>query len=424
MNYRKIKVAWICQISNQQIRNKLKFYKYTPMALLRMFYGNIFQHDCAKWNTNAIEEFEKFDDIELHIISPHLYISRLQEFSINNIHYHIFNSEDDNVIDVLKTRVLKKKRTNYNKNSKTINRLIERINPDIVQMIGAENPFYSESALLLSRKRPFIITLQTLMNDPDFLANYPITEESYNYRSEIERKIIVKADYIASKVLLFRKIIKDKIKPDAIFLDMNLAVGEKVMENNDDRSYDFVYFAADISKAVDYTIEVFALTKKKHPDITLLVVGGYSDSLMQQLKVRMRELDLGDEIKFIGRPNTHADVMKEIRKARFAVIPLKIDLISCTIRESMANGLPVVTTITPSTPSLNRDRNCILLSEKYDYQAMADNMCLLLENPELVSELIENSTKTINEKYSNASFMKDWRDEYYKILNRKHDKNS
>lgn len=421
MDNRKIKIAWICCVSNQQIRDKLKFYKWTPTALLRRITGKIYLQDYAKWNTNAINEFEKFSDIELHIISPHLHLSNLQEFSINNINYHIFNSEDDSIIDVIKTRFFKIKRKNYNKNSRKINEIIEQINPDLVQMIGVENPHYGESGLLLSRRRPFIINLQTLMSDPNFLNNYPISKESYDYRSKIERELIIRADYIGTKVELFKNIISKNIKNNAFFIDMSLAVGENVNITDSVKDYDFVYFAADISKAIDHAIEAFALAKKKHPNITLLVVGGYCNSLMQQLKTRMNELGIGNEIKFVGKPETHDEVINEIRKARFALLPLKIDLISSTIRESMANGLPVITTITPMTPELNAKRKSVLLSNTYNYQEMADNMCLLLGNPDLASELIENAIITTNERYSNEFFMNEWRNRYFEILNKNYE---
>ena len=120
-----------------------------------------------------------------------------------------------------------------------------------------------------------------------------------------------------------------------------------------DKLYDFVYFAADISKAVDYAIEGFAIAKKSFPNITLHVVGGYSDSYMQTLRDKMQELGLGQEVDFTGKLLTHDDVLAEIRKAKFALLPLKVDLIAGTIREAMSNGLPVVTTVTPVTPTLN-----------------------------------------------------------------------
>lgn len=411
----KIKIVWICHFSNLEVRRYLKFDKWTPMAIVRRIFGKNSVTDYAMWNTNAIREFEKFDDVELHIIAPHYMISGLQEFEINHIHYHFFETEDSSLASKLKSHVFRKLKTSYAKNSKVICRLVEKIHPDVVHMIGAENPYYGESALSLSEQIPFIVSLQTLMADPAFFVNYPILKDQYDYRSELEAAIIRRADYIASKAEHFRKIIHEKVASEATFLDMTLAVGEDVVIVDCEKLYDFVYYAADISKAIDYALEAFALAKQRYHDITLHVVGGYSESFMQQIKVQMIKLGIESGIDFTGRLATHDEVITEIRKARFAILPLKIDLIACTIREAMANGLPVISTITPVTPKLNENRDSILLSEKGDVKVMADNMCHLLSDEAFAKRIQKNAVETLSEQYSNAAAMREWKERYYEV---------
>lgn len=416
---KKIKVVWICHFSNEQIRNHLRFAHWTPSAIVRsIFKRKGFLNDFAVWNTNAIREFEKFtDDIELHIVAPHSAISgKVQNFELNGIHYHFFASQTDSLYTHIKTRLgIQIIQTSYTKNSKIILNLLKSINPDIIHLIGAENPHYSESALDIPKEKPLIVSLQTLMSDPDFFNNYPISKVDYDYRCGLEQQIIKHASFIALKSDRFRNIIIEHIKPHAKFLDMSLAVGENINLTPTEKVFDFIYFAADIAKAVDYAIEAFALAKKIHSNITLHIVGGYSDSLMQNLKNQMTELGLGDEVSFTGKLPTHDDVINEIRKARFALLPLKIDLVSGTIREAMANGLPVVTTITPATPKLNEKRESVLLSLKGDHQAMADNMIKLLQSETLVKEIQQNAVMTLNERYDNYSVMNVWRKNYIKI---------
>lgn len=416
MNNKKIKVVWICHLSNALIKKHLKFSKWTLLTILRRLFGKTDIADFAQWNTNAIKEFEKFEDVELHIVAPYFNICGVQEFEINGIKYHFFQTEDDNIVSKIHHKITKKLKTSYSKNSKRIIQVINKINPDIIHMIGAENPYYSESALYLDNEIPFIVSLQTLMSDPDFLKNYPISQESYKYRSELESKIIAKANYIGSKVEHFRNIIRKEISPNAKFLDMSLAVGEEITIGEYKKEYDFVYFAANISKAVDWALEAFAIAKQQYSNITLHVVGGYSSDFMSNIKNRMQELGLGNEVDFTGLMPTHDDVIEEVRKARFALLPLKIDLITGTIREAIANGLPVVTTITPATPKLNEKRESVLLSEKEDFKAMADNICKLLSNTDYAKQIQQNAAQTIYERYSNETAMKEWRERYYEIL--------
>ena len=410
----KLRVVWICSVSNPQIRERIKFRKLSFLNFVRTLVGRSIG-DSAQWNTNAINEFEKFNDIELHIISPFSNILGIQEFNINGIYYHFFHNEDDNIFSKIYNKLSKNRNKTFPRNSKTIAKIVENINPDIIHLICAENPHYSESVLHLNNRKPIIVSLQTLLKDPIVFNNYPSFHNEYRYRVITESKIINKVDYIATKSEHFKTIIRTEINDKAKFLNMSLAIGEELHLDNCEKTYDFVYFAVGISKAIDYAIEAFAIAKNKHPNITMLVVGGYSLSLMSELKKRMNELSIVDNIHFTNILPTHEDVLSEIRKARFALLPLKADLVSSTIREAMANGLPVITTITPVTPKLNEDRNCILLSEKGDFKAMADNMCLLLEDEDLAKEMQKNAAIFITEKYSNNALMNEWKENYFQI---------
>lgn len=412
----KIRVVWVCHFSNAIIRKHLIFSKWTPLPFLNRLAGDNRFFDFAVWNTNAIREFEKFSDIELHIIAPHIGILGVHNFIINGINYHFFHSEDDNIISLVVKRLGKEVNRNYRKNTRIITNLVELIQPDIIHYIGAENPYYSLSALSMPSNVPLIVSLQTLMSDPEFLKNYPISRDAYVYRSNLEKSIIKRADFIATKVDYFRELIRSQIG-DVTFLDMTLALGENVNKlHSEKKQYDFVYFAANISKAADFAIKAFAFAKKKHNDISLHIIGGYDDSYMLSIKQEMEALGLTEGVDFTGKLPTYNDVIAEIRKARFALLPLKIDLISSTIREAMANGLPVITTVTPATPDLNQKRESVLLSEKGDAEHMADNMCKLLEDESLVNLLRDNGFQTVSDMYDNESAMQEWRRNYKNIL--------
>lgn len=412
----KIKVVWICHLSNPEIRNNLKFRKWSIVEVSKRIVGKGKYYDFASWNTKGIHEFEKFEDIELHIIAPHYGINGLQEFELNNIHYHFFHTEDDNMLSLFEKVFLHKVKKSYSLNTKRILSLIEKIKPDLVHLIGIENPYYAESALSMAKTIPLIVTLQTLMIDPDFQKNYPISKELYDYRAGLEETIIKRANYVASKVEHFRSIIREQEGQEVKFLDISLAVGESVNLSLTEKLYDFVYFAADISKAIDYALEAFAIVKKKYKDITLHVIGGYDETLMHEIKQQMKRLGLEEGVDFTGKLSTYDDVISEVRKCRFALLPLKIDLISGTIREAMANGLPVVTTITPSTPKLNMYRECVLLSQKGDFETMASNMCRLLEEPKFAEKMRLNSSIYLQERYDNKATMDAWRKTYHEIL--------
>lgn len=418
MNKEKLKVVWICQFSNKQVREHIK-YSRTYYKKLYGFNVNLCHNfkEYAIWNTNAIREFEKFDDICLTVIFPHSGISgNQQHFSINGVNYICFRPEDDNLCAFFKRRLTGKWEWEYKKHRRIVSQLLDEIQPDIVHLIGAEIPAYSVTLLDCPQTIPTITSLQTLMSTSDFKDNYPISEDAYEQRSRIEQMVIKRSDYIALRAENIRKVIKQDIKPDAIFLQMTLAVGIEINTKRDTIGYDFVYFANDVSKAGDDAIEAFAIACKKRPELRLNISGSCSDAFRKKMDVRLQELGVVQNVVFTGPKETHAEVLKQIKHSRFAVLPLKVDLISCTIREAMACGLPVVTTVTPATPSLNSERESILLSEKGDYQAMAENMLRLIDDETLAQKLRQNALVTIAEHYSNGAFMKKWRKAYYEII--------
>lgn len=418
---KKIKVVWICHFSDLKIRAKLKYSFFSFLGVLMFLLKKPYRNrDFSIWITNAIKEFEKKEDIDLTIIFPHYGVIRgMQEFNLGHINYCCYKQEEDRVIPFLKYHFCKGYHPTYAGSRFLVRKKIEEIKPDIVHVIGAENPCYGLAALDIPQNIPIILSLQTLLCGSDFEKNYPIEKKQLEYKKNVEQKLILRSDFIGTRVGLYREIIVKEIKPDAVFLDITLAVGEDVcVDVCDNKKYDFVYFAANISKAADDAIEAFAIALSKHPNITLNISGAYSQEYKSLLSKRIAELNISKSVFFTGPQATHGDVLNQIKKSKFAILPLKVDMLSGTIREAMACGLPVVTTITPYTPGLNNNRQCVLLSEKGDYQTMANNMLLLLNDERKAEELRDNALLTIQEKYSNKAFMEEWHNAYCEIYSR------
>ena len=228
--------------------------------------------------------------------------------------------------------------------------------------------------------------------------------------------IIQKSQYIATDISAFTNRILKDIKPHAKFLQIALAGGTEIDTTLYDKEFDFVYFAANVEKACDDAIEAFGLLCKRYPDITLNVSGAYDANFKKKLDNRIRALNIVGNVIFTGSQKTHTDVLRQIKKSRFALLPLKVDVVSGTIREAMACGLPVVTTITEGTPALNKERQSVLLSEQGDYVAMAGNMQKLLEDDEFADFIKNNAFETVRERWSNQRIISFWHDAYIKIL--------
>lgn len=424
MEKKKIKIAWVCEFSNPLVREHLAFRSLAFENFCRFLMGKPakIMADYDQWITNGIEEMKKFGELELHVISFHKYLKREKfDFEHDGVHYHFLKSEDDvRFICNIFRKILKKdtdKDLKYNRN--VVKQTLADINPDIIHYFGAENPEYSITSLDVDSSRtPLIVSLQTLMSSPKFKENYPISEELYKYRSGIEKKVLRNATFICAKSALYKEIIRRDINPDAMFFNQALFIAEKINVVKCEKLYDFVYFSANIEKACDLAVEAFIIVASKRRDLKLLVIGDYMPDFKAKMEKRLSDNGLLENVVFIGRLQTHDDVLEGIRKARFALLPLKVDLISGTIREAMASGLPVVTTITPSTPKFNADRESLLISEAGDHQAMAANMMKLLDDENFAAKLAENALITYKEKYENGRLAEDLLKIYKAVFNK------
>lgn len=373
--------------------------------------------DSAIWNTNAIEEMEKIDDVELHVICGVRGLAKKEVlYEDNGIHYYFFREQNSNVFRFILHQLFTKYTSRYKVNRRVISQLISEIQPDIVHVMGAENPYYSLSLLDVPSNIPTIIQLQALLTRLVNVTKVREEKKSFYYKGLMEREIIKKADYIGTTLDDFKKFIIEEIKSDAQFLDISLAMAQKINLEPSEKQYDFVYFSANISKAGEEALESFILAHKKNPTITLDIVGGYDEAFRARLDARINECGIDNCVTFEGRLPSHDDVIHQIHKARFALLPLKMDFVPNTLHEAMANGLPVVTTITDGTPSLNEKKKCVLLSEQNDFQAMADNMMALLENESLRNELRQNAAVYENERSNNRSIIAKWVEAYKNIV--------
>jgi hypothetical protein len=141
-----IKVLWLCHFSNQEVQEILK-----PQKKIGEY---------APWIFHLARLFEGEDTIELHIVSPHEYIKSYQSFTLKGIHYHFFNAhiplwgrhwpgffQFDFWSDFFFTK-------------RKVKKIIDRINPNIIHLHGAENAYYSSSILQFKEKFPVLITIQ------------------------------------------------------------------------------------------------------------------------------------------------------------------------------------------------------------------------------------------------------------------------
>lgn len=381
----KIKLVLINHFSNPLVREMLDLEPEGKHVKYR---------DLGMWNTNLIEGLKHRDDIDLYVISPHTGMKKIeQEFVQEGVHYFFYRRELPYPWGRIESHLFSQSKRNFPRNRKIVKRIIQRIKPDIVNLIGAENAYYSITALDVENI-PVIIHLQTVYANPDRIKN---TGSADKKRWEVELKIFHKTPYMACNSQRYYDLIK-QYEPNAIVFPRKWPVAEFPAIPEVEKKYDFVYFARFLNKnkGFDNAVEALGRFIKVHPNVKLLAVGR-KDNDWAKIETRINELGLNDAIETHNSITDYRDMLQFVRQGRFALLPITMDIISGTILESIRMKMPVVTCRTCGTPTLNEKRETVLISEIGDSDGLCQNMLQLYENVDLQNKLIENGLLYLKE---------------------------
>ncbi len=416
----KIKVVWLCHFSNREIRSSLIFsnniIEIVVRRLLKKKIKN-YKRDFAPWISYQINEFEKMSDVELHLLAPHEGMrKKRQNFIINGVSYHFFRPQDKCLLGKIKKKLIGVQNFEYEKNRIEIKRVVNTINPEIVNVIGAENPYYSIGALDITN-RPLLITCQTAYSS-DLFKKRLMAQQAYDYhRHDVEIKIHSKSKYFACDgVLQYETVLKNN--SDAIVFKYTFP-HRKPSTISLEKKYDFVFFAAALSesKGVEDLIDAFAIVAKLNNKVKLNIVGKCNLEYSRVLFNKIRKYNLDKQISFNDYFPEHSDMFLHITQARCAVLPIKLDEISGTVLEAMMLSIPVITNKTTGTPFLNKDGECVLLAEIDNIQSLADNMLKVLDNDDLLDRLSKNAKAFVDKEFDNTTSAKRLLSCYRAILN-------
>ncbi|WP_200977086.1 glycosyltransferase [Echinicola sp. 20G] len=152
------------------------------------------------------------------------------------------------------------------------------------------------------------------------------------------------------------------------------------------KEYDLLYIGVlEERKNINLIIEALALLKKDNLFPKFTIVG--KGPMEKKLKSLVKELNLVDQVIFAGHSNK---VIEFINKSRFFIITSKVEGIPCAMMESMACGLPAISTdvadisdvVNETTGFLINDPNSLNISKAIkkamqlsssEYQALSES---------------------------------------------------
>jgi glycosyltransferase involved in cell wall biosynthesis len=395
---KKLKIAWICHFRNAHINEVIKPYKY--------------RGEFAPWIPNFIRILKEHDDIELHIISPHTWIPKYTTFIEDDVTYHFFNCGipftgvpwfDFFPLDYW---------TDFYLNKWNVKRIIDRIQPDLIHLIGAENAYYSSSIIQFRNKYPVFITLQGFVNHASGIS------KKTEYSKKIERKILNSFNHYGIRnEKMYLDIKEFNASAKSYWNRFPVFFNNENYKNFYDKEFDVVFFARICNdKGIEDLVNATALIKKRKSDIKLLIIGTGSGDYINYIKSLAIKLSVDDNITWAGFLATQDQLHFSVSNARVSVLPTYFDNLPLTITESMFLKIPVVAYATDSIPELNKKVESILLVDKFDIDGLAEKILLLLENEELWNKMAEQGYKTINEWFDNSKVYPELRSAYEAVI--------
>jgi len=374
MSNKKLKVVWLCYFTNTEIQKILK-----PLRTV---------NEIAPWITNLIPLFENNENVELHIISQHEWIPFEKSFTINGVTYHFFNFG----IPLLGRHWPGFFRfdfiTDYFFLKYKVRKIIQRINPDIIHLHGAENEFCT-AITQFHRKYPVFITIQ------GFISKSSADSKIVQSRKKKEFEILKMFTHFGIRTETMGFEVK-AINPNAQLHWHDYRM-KPVQPYKIEKEYDLVFFARiSKDKGIVDLLKVVALIKKDKPDTSLCVIGG---GKIDEFKLLATKLGIEKNVHWAGFLPAQEDVHRLASKSKISVLPTYHDIVSGTIIESLFLKIPVVAYDVGSIHEVNKFDEIISLVPKGDIQLMARAILKLLSNERIQKEKAEKGYKRATEVF-------------------------
>lgn len=377
----KLKIVWICHFANEEIQGKLPLWKKTD--------------EFASWIPNVIKGLELRDDIELHVISPHEYLKHQFSLVSNNVCYHFIPYGIPIIHRHWPTIFRYDIFTDFSFFRGRVKNLIREIHPDLINLIGAENAYYSSSIFDFKGKYPILITIQGFISQ---MKRALTLTSPLSKRIEIEERILGEFNFFAGEQDSSTYI--SSFNKNYAFYRLYFPVNESLIFEIEDKEkrYDCIYYGRlSKEKGVEDFIKVIAELKVEIPKVKAIIIGPGNSEFYKSFA---KDLGCLENIDFGGFVNTQKELFAIVKSARVFLAPPYFERLSSTIREAMYLKVPIVAYATGGIPYVNEFGENILMVETGNYRAMAEKTMYLLKNEYKRIELAEKASDYAKQEYS------------------------
>lgn len=363
------KIVILCHFTNEEIQKKLPLWKKS--------------NEFASWMPNILKGLSQTKEYEFHVISPHNYLKKDTYFKENNIYYYFLTFGIPILSLPWPHSFPLDAYSNYSFFKFKVNKIVNKINPSLINLIGAENAYYSGSILQFKDRFPVLITIQGFIGQLEKQIELNYYQKK---RIEIENKIHQTFKYFAGE--MDSKIYLNHHNPNFEFFKLYFPTNEVLYNNiksDEENRFDMIYYGRiSVYKGVEEFVKVVGLVKKNIPNIKACIIGPGD---LESVKKLAQKLNCYENIDFKGFIATQFELFEVVRSSKVFLAPPFFERLSATIREAMFLKVPVVAYSTGGIPYINEFDENIKLVETGDYEAMAKESINLLQNETLREQM-------------------------------------
>jgi len=289
-------------------------------------------------------------------------------------------------------------------------KLLKELKPDVVQAHGAFCPITLQS-VLYSKRLNYRVFVDDHSNVDNFHLNSLIKKAYiqlvkafyYFYGHRVEMFFPVT---YATTDLLKRVLQVPDQRLELLPLGANTDRFKKSLElrqigRNDigiDEKDKLILTAGKLNeqKDIEYLIEAIKYVSERKPAVKLLIIGGGTREYMNYLKNLVNRLGITDKVIFMDFvPNK--ELPKYYNAGDIGVWPGNC---SITVLEAVATGLPVIIPNKDLNYKILSDNNAAVGFERRNVNSLSEAILKLLNDSELYSRIIENSSRLFMETLS------------------------
>lgn len=195
------------------------------------------------------------------------------------------------------------------------------------------------------------------------------------------------------------------------------SLAKKDIENNFPGKIILFIGRLDAVKNLLWFLDVFKNVREKYlGQIKFIIVGQGSEE--ENLKAKVLELNLFDEVKFVGQI-PHHELPNYLAACTLLVLPSLSESFGKVLVEAGAAGKPVVATMTTGAKEIVQEGITGFLTPIGDALAMEKHLLQLLNSQELTASMGSQAQEYIKQNFDGQQNLYKIRDMWYEIVNKK-----